>query len=71
MLQKKHKTNRKLGKTKCMNCVILAIVAILAIVIHFVNNYLQEEIKIYPKLSTGGSPTKQRIKGRKNKNTKR
>ena len=48
-----------------MNCVMLAIVAILAVVIHFVNNYLQEKIKIYPQLSTGDSPTKQRTKGRK------
>ena len=63
MLQRRHETNWKLGRTKGMNCIVLAIVAILAVVIHFVNIYLQEKIKIHPQLSTGDSPTKQRIKG--------
>ena len=62
MLQRRHETNQKLSRAKSMNCVMLAIVAILAVVIHFVNNYLQEKIKIYPQLSTGDSPTKQRTK---------
>ena len=63
MLQRRHETNQKLGRTKGMNCVILAIVAILAVLTHFANIYLQEKIKIHPQLSTGDSLTKQRTKG--------
>ena len=54
MLQRKHKVNQKFGKTKCMNWAILVIVANLALVIHFVNICLEEKVKTYPKLSSGG-----------------
>ena len=39
-------------KTKCMNCIIAVVIAILALVIHVVNNFLEEKIKIYPKVSS-------------------
>ena len=67
MLQRKCKTNHKFNKTKCMNCVVLVIVAILALFIHFVNNYLEEKVKIYPKLSSSGSLKKQRSKSKSRK----
>ena len=67
MSQRKHKTNHKFNKTKCMNCVVLVIVAILALCIHFVNNYLEEKVKIYPRLSSSDSLIKQRGKGKSRK----
>ena len=39
-------------KTRCMNCIIAVVIAILALVIHVVNNYLEEKTKIYPKVSS-------------------
>ena len=39
-------------KTKCMNCIVAVVIAILALVIHVVNNYLEEKTKIYLKLSS-------------------
>ena len=50
-----------------MNCVIIVIVAILALVIHFVNTCLEEKVKIYPKLSTGGFLLEQRNKDKRGK----
>ena len=69
MLQRKCKTNFKSTKTKCMNCIVLVIVAILALFIHFVNNYLEEKVKIYPRLSSSGTLTNQqnRNKGKSRK----
>ena len=40
MLQRKHKGNQKSGKIKCMNCVLLIIVAVLALVIYPLCKYL-------------------------------
>ena len=48
-----------------MNCVIIVIVAILALVIHFVNTSLEEKVKIYPKLSTGDFLQEQRNEDKK------
>ena len=54
-----------------MNCVVIVIVAILALVIHFLNTCLEEKIKIYPKLSTGGLLLEQRNKDKKRKGIKK
>ena len=35
-----------------MNCIVAVVIAILALVIHVVNNFLGEKIKIYPKVSS-------------------
>ena len=35
-----------------MNCIVAVVIAILALVIHAVNNYLEEMTKIYPKMSS-------------------
>ena len=39
-------------RTKCMNCIVAVAIAILALVIHFANNFLEEKIKICPKVSS-------------------
>ena len=67
MMQRRCKINQNLSKTKCMNCVVIVIVAILALAIHFVNACLEEKVKIYPKLSTGGFLLEQRNKLKKRK----
>ena len=54
-----------------MNCVVIVIVAILALVIHFVNACLEEKVKIYTKLSTGGFLLEQRNKDKKGKGIKK
>ena len=71
MMQRRCKINQNLSKTKCMNCVIMVIVAILALVIHFVNACLEEKVKIHPKLYTGGSLLEQRNKDKKRKGIKK
>ena len=67
MTQRRCKINQNLATTKCMNCVVIVIVAILALVIHFVNTCLEEKVKIYPKLSTGGFLLEQRSKDKRRK----
>ena len=53
MPQSKHKiVHNTHMKTKCMNCIVAVVIAILALVIHIVNNYLEEKTKIYPKVSS-------------------
>ena len=54
-----------------MNCVVIVIVAILALVIHFVNTCLEEKVKIDPKLSAGGFLLEQRNKDKKRKGIKK
>ena len=51
MFIRKRKTNKRF-KTKRMNCAITVIVALLALFLHFVNHYLREKVKIYPKTSS-------------------
>ena len=34
-----------------MNCIVAVVIAILALVIHFANNFLEEKVKICPKVS--------------------
>ena len=67
---KRCKINWNLTKTKCMNCVVIVIVAILALVIHFLNTCLEEKVKIYPKLSTGVFLLEQRNKDKRRKSIK-
>ena len=69
--KKMHKINWNLTKTKCMNCVVIVIVAILALVIHFLNTCLEKRVKIYPKLSTGGFLLEQRNKDKRRKGIKK
>ena len=71
MMQRRCKINQNLTKTKCMNYVIIVIVAILALVIHFVNTCLEEKVKIDPKLSAGGFLLEQRNKDKKRKGIKK
>ena len=54
-----------------MNCVVIVIVAILALVIHFVNTCIEKKVKIYPKLSTGGFLPEQRNKDKKRRGIKK
>ena len=35
-----------------MNCIVAVVIAILALVLHTVNHYLEEKTKIHPKLSS-------------------
>ena len=42
-------------RTKCMNCIIAVVIAILALVIHVVSNYLEEKT-IYPKFTQSCLP---------------
>ena len=46
-------------------------VAILALVIHFVNTCLEEKVKTYPKLSTGGFLLEQGNKDKRRKGIKK
>ena len=39
-------------KTKCMNCIVAVVIAILALILHVANNFLEEKIKICPKVSS-------------------
>ena len=54
-----------------MNCVVIVIVAILALVTHFQNTCLEEKVKIYPKLSTGVFLLEQRNKDKRRKGIKK
>ena len=71
MTQRRWKINQNLDKTKCMNCVIIVIVTILALVIYFVNTCLEEKVKTYPKLSTDGFLLEQRNKDKRMKGIKK
>ena len=71
MMQRRCKINWNLTKTKCMNCVVIVIVAILALVIHFLNTCLEKRVKIYPKLSTGVFLLEQRNKDKRRKGIKK
>ena len=70
-MQRRCKIDQNLTKIKCMNCVVIVIVAILALVIHFINACLEEKVKTYPKLSTGGYLLEQRIMDKKRKGIKK
>ena len=53
MLENKCKTVHNIHtRTKWMNCIVAVIIVILALVIHFANNFLEEKIKIFPKVSS-------------------
>ena len=71
MMQRRCDIDRKLAKTKCMNCIVIVIVAILALVIHFVNTCLEKKVKIYTKLSTGVFLLEQRNKDKRRKGIKK
>ena len=67
----KYKNNHSLCKAKHMNCIVLVLIAILAIVIHLVNNFFQEKVKIYPTVSSRRTLTTQVVKVKRgNRNRK-
>ena len=67
MLQNRCKTayNTR-ARTKCMNCIVAVVIAILALVIHVANNFFEERVKICPRMSSRCLLTKQRHRFRLN-----
>ena len=53
-------------RTKCMNCIVAVVIAILALVIHVANNFLEEKVKICPKVSSRHLLIKQKDRFRLN-----
>ena len=49
-----------------MNCIVTVIVALLALFLHFVNRYLREKVKIYPKTSSRRLSVVSRSTGKSN-----
>ena len=49
-----------------MSFIVAVVIAILALVIHVVNNFLEEKIKIYPKVSSKHLLIKQKNRFRLN-----